>query len=179
MRIEEPGQLYCNQQRPMEARASPAGITISLAASGFLPESAVEHTDELVGRGASGLVRKGTMQPKGGGARLPVAIKELAPGSTEREEVAFMREFELGFAASQHCPGACRLYGCVHRGDALCLVMKYYPSSLMAQLEARRDPADDSRRLPMPCPLRRCCPSACRSRLRWPSSTRSRSWFAT
>ena len=97
MRIEEPGQLYCNQQRPMEARASPAGITISLAASGFLPESAVEHTDELVGRGASGLVRKGTVQPKGGGARLPVAIKELVPGSTEREEVAFMREFELGF----------------------------------------------------------------------------------
>ena len=61
----------------MEARASPAGITISLAASGFLPASAVEHTDELVGRGASGVDRKGTIQPKGGGPRLPVAIKEL------------------------------------------------------------------------------------------------------
>ena len=70
---------------------------------------------------------------------MAVAIKELAPGASEREQAGFVREFQLAFAASQRCAGACRIYGCVHRDSALCLVMQLYPRSLSDVLEERRE----------------------------------------
>ena len=114
---------------------------------GFLPDASVSHTEQLLGRGASGIVRLGTWQPAGAGEPVEVAIKELGAGASAREEQAFVKEFRLSFEASQRCPGACRMYGCVHRADgAFCLVMKRYQGSLAHMLEERRDPSDDSRR---------------------------------
>ena len=89
-------------------------------------------------------------RPAGAGEPVEVAIKELGAGASAREEQAFVKEFRLSFEASQRCPGACRMYGCVHRADgAFCLVMKRYQGSLAHMLEERRDPSDDSRRAPM------------------------------
>ena len=131
------------QHSEMEAAARPGGAVElrfgSSASFGFLPESSVTHTDELLGRGCSGIVRRGTLQPPGGGPPVPVAIKELAPGASEREQKGFVREFQVAFAASQRCAGACKIYGCVHRASALYLVMQCYPHSLADVLEERRD----------------------------------------
>ena len=97
------------QHSEMEAAARPGGAVElrfgSSASFGFLPESSVTHTDELLGRGCSGIVRRGTLQPPGGGPPVPVAIKELAPGASEREEKGVVREFQVAFAASQRCAG--------------------------------------------------------------------------
>lgn len=104
---------------------------------GFLPESSVQHSDDILGRGGSGIVRCGTYRPPGGPPVL-VAVKTLADGASEREKKDFVREFQIAFAASQRCAGACYIYGCVHRGTALCLVMTRYALSLADVLEERR-----------------------------------------
>ena len=104
----------------------------------LLEEVSVQCSDEILGRGASGVVRCGTMQPPSGGPPVPVAVKELAPGASAPEQESFMREFRIAFTASQHCRNACYIHGCVHRGNALCLVMKRYTRSLADILEERR-----------------------------------------
>ena len=117
---------------------------------GFLPPESVEHSDVHVGRGASGIVHKGWLTLPDG-ARTEVAIKSLAPGASEREIRQFQREFVVSWTASQRCPGACVMHGCVHRETDLCLVMKLYKGgSLHEALDERRDPRDDSRRQPVP-----------------------------
>ena len=115
-----------------------AGVAISFSEPlGFLPEASVQHLDEFLGRGGSGIVKKGILQLHG--LPQPVAIKELAPGASVREQEDFIREFRVAYAASQRCSGACRMYGCVHRGHALCLVMEQYSHSLADMLDDRRD----------------------------------------
>ena len=119
-------------------------------AAGFLAPETVEHTAEHLGRGGSGIVHKGwLMLPDS--TRSEVAIKMLAPGATEREVQQFQKEYIVHWNASQRCPGACVMHGCVHRGTDLCLVMKLYRGgSLHEKLDARRDPRDDTRREPLP-----------------------------
>jgi len=113
---------------------------------GFLPRTAVEITSHVVGRGSHGIVYKGRLQMRDG--IQDVAIKQLAPGATEREARQFVKEFKIALTASQKCMGACTMYGCVlNKQGALCLVMKLYKGSLNEYLDAQRDPRDDSRRL--------------------------------
>ena len=69
-----------------------------------------------------------------------VAVKTPLPGASESDERRFVREARMAFDASETCSGACRMYGCVHRDGALCLVMRLYPRSLHAFLDARRSP---------------------------------------
>ena len=110
------------------------------AALGFLPESSVRHSTseaDFVGQGGAGIVRKGWLT-LADGTTIEVAIKELAPGATPREVHKFGKEFQIAYRASQRCAGACKIYGCVHRGQALCLVMQLYTMSLYELLDARR-----------------------------------------
>ena len=59
-------------------------------------------------------------------------------------------EYTIHWTASKKCPGACVLFGCVHRGTDLCLVMKLYTGgSLHELLDARRDPVDETKRQPL------------------------------
>ena len=116
---------------------------------GFLPESSVEFLDEHLGAGGQGVVTSGRWtQPDG--TQVSVALKKLADGATERETAQFQKEFAIHRTASQRCPSACTLYGCVHRDSALCLVMERYERSLHELLDSMRDPADDSKRAKMP-----------------------------
>jgi serine/threonine protein kinase len=112
---------------------------------GFLPKMAVQFSKENLGKGTHGVVYKGRLQTATG--IQDVAIKQLAPGATERETRQFVKEFKVALKASQHCQGAAKLYGCVlNEENALCLVMKLYSCSLNRYLEERRDPVDDSKR---------------------------------
>ena len=106
---------------------------------GTLSDEDVQHTNEIVGRGGGGVVYKGVMSRVGKPAQ-EVAVKMLVPGASESDERRFLREARKAFDASESCPGACRMYGCVHRDGALCLVMRLYPRSLHAYLDERRSP---------------------------------------
>ena len=117
---------------------------------GFLPPESVEFTDVCVGRGGSGIVHRGWYKIPADGDRIEVAIKALAPGATDREIRQFQKEYTIHWTASKKCPGACVLFGCVHRGTDLCLVMKLYTGgSLHELLDARRDPVDEAKRQPL------------------------------
>ena len=106
---------------------------------GTLSDEDVQHTNEIIGRGGGGVVYKGVMSRVGKPAQ-EVAVKMLVPGASESDERRFLREARKAFDASESCPGACRMYGCVHRDGALCLVMRLYPRSLHAYLDERRSP---------------------------------------
>jgi serine/threonine protein kinase len=105
-----------------------------------LCDADVAHTSEIVGRGGSGVVRRGTIQLGGGAAPLAVAIKTLHAGATESDQRKFVKEIGASLRASERCPRACRMYGCVRHEGALCLVMKLYSRSLHDLLDARRSP---------------------------------------
>eukprot|EP01046_Picozoa_sp_COSAG06_P079464 COSAG06_NODE_26902_length_605_cov_0.814229_1_plen_137_part_01 len=106
-----------------------------------LREEDVQHTAVVVGRGGGGIVFKGVLSRHGPGQpQEDVAVKTLLPGASESEERRFLREARKAFEASETCSGACRMYGCMHRDGALCLVMRLYPRSLHAFLDARRSP---------------------------------------
>ena len=106
---------------------------------GGLRDADVVHTTEVVGRGGGGIVYKGVMS-RPGQPPEEVAVKRLLPGSSEGDERRFRKEAGKAFAASEKCPGACRMYGCVKHEGTLCLVMKKYPRSLHAFLDERRSP---------------------------------------
>lgn len=136
-----------------EPAPEPEGDTYEDGASagavlGVLREQDVEHTEEIVGRGASGIVRKGRLTLPNS-SQVWVAIKALAPGATKGEVQMFQKEFKIALQASQKCPGACTMYGCIIREDALCLVMKLYADSMNHFLDKHRDPHDDTKRLPL------------------------------
>eukprot|EP01046_Picozoa_sp_COSAG06_P035630 COSAG06_NODE_3847_length_4838_cov_1.937540_4_plen_428_part_01 len=114
-----------------------------------LPDgSTVAVTDSIVGRGASGIVRRATLTRRSG-ATEQVAAKMLAAGASERDVQKFAKEYDLSLAAAQQCSGTCRIYGCVSVDGALCLVMKLYAGDLAQRLDARRDAADARIALPL------------------------------
>ena len=80
---------------------------------GRLRDADVAHTAEIVGRGGSGLVRRGTLQLPGGQRAIDVAIKTLHAGATESDERQFRKEFQVSLRASERCLRACRMYGYV------------------------------------------------------------------
>ena len=104
-----------------------------------LRDADVTHSGEIVGRGGSGVVRKGTLRLPDGTV-VAVAIKMLHAGATESEERSFRKELRVGQRASERCPRACQIYGCVRHEGALCLVMKLYRRSLHVVLDERRSP---------------------------------------
>ena len=106
----------------------------------------VTHTQHYVGRGASGIVRRGTLRLPSGGGTVAVAIKELAPGATAAAERRFIKEFKVALRASRKCSRACRMYGCVRRDAALCLVREPTPPRPTVPTASRA-----------PCSLPRAC----------------------
>ena len=134
-----------NSELKPEMLQQPAPSWANDESLGFLPKMAVQFSNEIVGRGSHGVVYKGRLRTATG--IQDVAIKQLAPGATEREARHFVKEFQISLKASQRCPGAAMMYGCVLNDEnALCLVMKLYRCSLNHYLEERRDPVDYSRR---------------------------------
>eukprot|EP01043_Picozoa_sp_COSAG02_P022383 COSAG02_NODE_1162_length_14168_cov_10.478570_10_plen_990_part_00 len=100
------------------------------------PVDVAHDTRNIVGRGGSGIVHRGTLTR--GADTEPVAIKRLSATATSAEERRFRRELAVSLRASQRCSRACRLYGYVSHEGALCLVMRLYQNSLHAFLDARR-----------------------------------------
>lgn len=105
----------------------------------WLRDADVTHSGEMIGRGGSGVVRKGTLRLADGAVEA-VAIKTLHAGGTESEERSFRRELRVGERAARRCPRACQIYGCVRHEGALCIVMKLYRRSLHEALDERRSP---------------------------------------
>ena len=133
------------------ASASPRGsgglgidFGTDLTTPGFIAADLLEHTGVYVGRGGGGIVRQAvyTRLPIGGRPSPPetVASKELTQGASDKDVERFDREFQIAFAASQRCAGACRVYGYTRRSGALCLIMKLYSQSLGDFLHAHHDP---------------------------------------
>lgn len=116
---------------------------------GILPEGSVEFSEEIIGRGTQGIVTAGRYTLPDGQVR-DVAVKKLADGATKREMGQFEKEFGIHWKASQRCPKACKLIGCVNHSGALCLIMERYEQSLYEFLDGKRDPNDDAKRAVLP-----------------------------
>ena len=103
--------------------------------------------EDVIGRGASGIVRKGIMT-KPTGETEEVACKSLAPGATEREHAQFQKEYERSYNASMTCSRAAKTYGCFRHQNQLELVMKLYKSSLLQKMEPPADAPPGTARTP-------------------------------
>eukprot|EP01043_Picozoa_sp_COSAG02_P070076 COSAG02_NODE_12264_length_1572_cov_0.693143_1_plen_276_part_10 len=103
--------------------------------------------EDVIGRGASGIVRKGVMT-RPSGEREEVACKSLAPGATRREHEQFQKEYQTSIRAALTCPGAAKTYGCCRHEKGLELVMKLYTSSLLEKLEPPADAPPGTARTP-------------------------------
>lgn len=119
----------------------PDGSTVEVLSGG-------EH---VLGRGASGIVRKGIMT-KPNGAQEEVACKSLAPGATEREHELFQKEYELSYKVAMTCPLAAKTYGCFRSANQLELVMKLYTGSLLQKMEPPADAPPGTARTPFAVP---------------------------
>ena len=109
------------------------------SARGRLDAADVTCTRDVIGKGGSGVVYKGSLRLPDGSV-VDAAIKLLHEGSTEREQDRFVTEFGIALRASQRCTRACRMYGCVRLKGALSLVMQLYPRSLHEFIDARKSP---------------------------------------
>ena len=109
------------------------------------------YTDQKLGQGGQGVVCKAIVTRRSGTTE-EVAAKMLGMGATEREHQKFAKEFEIQRRASQQCEGVCRVYGTVRYDGALCIVMRRYQQSLWDLLDSRVDPADATKRVPLPLP---------------------------
>jgi len=78
-----------------------------------------------LGRGGSGVIRKGTLEQRRGGS-IDVAVKLI---STE-DERQFGNEVVNLMKASQNCSGVAKIHGVCQKNDNFCIVMKYYPKTL-------------------------------------------------
>ena len=104
-----------------------------------LRDEDVTHTQEIVGRGGSSVVRKGLLRLPDH-SQVEVAIKHLDGCPTEKEKRHFVKEYHISMRVAERCPNACRMYGYVSHEGALCLVMKLYERSLHQLLDARKSP---------------------------------------
>ena len=137
--LPEPLPMPVRKQQPQQQprRSTQA---LPLPEEGALQPADVMHDmSAIIGRGGGGIVHRGTLRLPDG-SRLVVAIKRLQAGATESDERRFMREFRVALRASQRCPRACRLYGCVLHDQSMCLVMQLYPQSLHVFLDKRKSP---------------------------------------
>ena len=131
-----------------QAAARPHGA-VGIAFDSFVDEG-LQIGSEVIGRGANGIVYRGTLARAEG--EVPVAVKMLAPGATPTEHAAFVREFNTHQHAAAKCRGVAQVFGCGKRGDSLCLVMKLYKQSLKDYLELPLAAAPDAVRQPLPLP---------------------------
>ena len=148
-RDERPPPVSSSSSSPRQQGGGGGGGTQDTGApvGTQLPDgSTLMLSDSIIGRGASGIVRNATLTRRSGAVE-PVAAKMLAAGASEREMQRFAKELAVSLAAAQQCSGTCRIHGCVSVDGALCLVMKKYAGDLAQMLDARRDAADDSRRV--------------------------------
>ena len=131
-----------------EAAARPHGVGIAFES--ILDPESLTLTSEIIGRGATGIVYRGTLAQAAGDES--VAVKMLAPGATPAEHAGFVREFNTHQHAASKCRGVAQVFGCVKRGDALALVMKLYQRSLKDYLSVPLDAPPDAVRQPLPLP---------------------------
>ena len=132
------------------AKSSPRSHgAVGIAFESFIDEG-LQISSEVVGRGANGIVYRGTLARAEG--EVPVAVKMLAPGAAPTEHAAFVREFNTHQHAASKCRGVAQVFGCGKRGDSLCLVMKLYQQSLKEYLELPLDAPPDAVRQPLPLP---------------------------
>ena len=95
---------------------------------------AIPDDGEELGRGGSGVVRKGTLTRRGG-ATQDVAVKMLAAGSTDDQLESFVKEIERHMEISARCEGVCTTYGAIEHEGGVCLVMKLYDRSLADDIQ--------------------------------------------
>ena len=84
----------------------------------------------ILGKGAWGVVRKGTLRI--GGKTVPVAIKTIPDADKSADEVALMFAPEIKNlkSASFKCLYTAKLYGTTIKDGRLCIVMKLYKHNL-------------------------------------------------
>jgi serine/threonine protein kinase len=102
--------------------------------------------DNVIGEGANGIVIAAVLTRQGG-KQENVAAKSLPSGATDRDREKFQKEFEILAQAAKACRGACRVYGLLKRDNAMYIIMKRYPQSLLDLLEKER--IDDTKRAPL------------------------------
>ena len=99
------------------------------------PDQVVVKRDQVIGRGAFGVVVKGFLRENA--RETPVAIKLI---SADMDAAAIRkivdRELKALSIATIKCSKACRLYGTVETAGQLGLVMKHYAGNLRQQLSA-------------------------------------------
>ena len=100
-----------------QAAVRPHGA-VGIAFDSFVDEG-LQIGSEVIGRGANGIVYRGTLARAEG--EVPVAVKMLAPGAAPTEHAAFVREFNTHQHAASKCRGVAQVFGCGKRGDSLCL----------------------------------------------------------
>ena len=130
---------------PRPEEAAPAGNKLADGSTVTI----LDGEENFLGRGASGIVRRGIMAPGGGGAAQDVACKMLAPGATEREHQNFFKEYEIAMQAAAQCNRAARTHGCFRHDGSLCLVMKMYARSLLDVLQPPKDAPAGAARVPL------------------------------
>ena len=101
--------------------------TVSISADRVV----VDNTEDgVVGEGAWGVVRKGTLRI--GGKTVPVAVKTIPNASQSADKVAeaLIPEIKLLKIASFKCLYTAKLYGTTIKDGRLCIVMKLYKHNL-------------------------------------------------
>jgi serine/threonine protein kinase len=121
-----------------KAKDGPSREQAGVPNTAALRDEDVEH-GQIIGRGGFGVVREGTLRLSDGKV-MPVAIKMLAAGATEKDLARFEMELRVSHRASERCLRACHIYGSLQHEGELCLVMKLYTRSLHAYLDERRSP---------------------------------------
>lgn len=102
----------------------------------------VDITPEgVLGEGAWGVVRKGTMCGLNSKNVIPVAIKTIPNASQSAQKVAdaLAPEIKLLKIASFRCLHTAKLYGTTIKDGRLCIVMKLYKQTLTKVITSARD----------------------------------------
>jgi hypothetical protein len=100
----------------------------------FDPDLLEIMEEEVLGRGAFGLVVAGILTTHG--KRLRVAVKTLQDVSGTEARARFDAELKAHLTAQQGADGVCRLLGTCTKNHRLCIVMKRYEGSLRDRLAA-------------------------------------------
>eukprot|EP01052_Picozoa_sp_SAG31_P048611 SAG31_NODE_10246_length_1164_cov_421.495775_1_plen_310_part_10 len=98
-----------------------------------LPDGVTLDLGEIIGRGSSGVVHRGTLHARGGDRE--VAVKMLGAGSSARQQHSFLKEIEKSSVIGSRCDGVVKIYGVLQHAGQTCMVMKLYQHSLADRLE--------------------------------------------